>query len=312
MKILQISRISFLTLFSLFRSPTSPPFNSISIGPLIVGGETKIVVDTDSSYLQFDVYISNDKYSTKLIITETIKKAGIYTYIYNNEFTRTKNKMYIQYKASESGTVKTSSKYDFNVSGTSKTRYISDDETVTTTKTVGVFKSDLSFEAKNLTYSFEGFTDYYAPDYYQKIDLKSFKIFLDNKYHEFMTSSPSLVLANLDNVFSDIDNVDDYARFPLVLNDQGDYYTFDLAHTMYVNPSTLRMSSNPKTGYVQTEHLFLPVNEMQNQRNFGGYFALKSMGIDKDYWVRRFEIKASKNLFGDCHNSKYCVARVEE
>ena len=312
MKILKILRISFLTLFGLFKNPTSPPFNMISISPLVLGGETKIVVDTDYSYLKFSINISNDKYSSKEILSGTITKPGKYNYIYNNQYTRTKSKLFIKYATSETGSYKTSAKYDFNVTGASKSTYINDVESITTTKTIGVFKSDLSFEAKHLTYTFEGFADYYAPEYYQKINLDEFKIYLDKEFHVFMNSNPWLVLANVDNLFCDIDRVDDYASFPLTLNDQGDFYSLSLAHTMYVNPSTLRMSSNPKTGYVQTEHIFLPVNEMQHQRDFSAYFALKSMGIDNDYWVSRFEIKASLNLLGDCHNSKYCVARVEE
>ncbi len=312
MRIFKILRISFLTLFGLFKTPTCPPFNTISIGPLMKKGETKIVVDTDSDYLKFSINISNDLYSTKEIYQGTVTKPGVYTYVYNNEYTRTKNKVFIKYTTTEGGTYKTSSKYDFNITGSSKTRYINDDSEVSTTKTIGVFRSDLSFEASKMNFSFEGFIDYYAPDYYHKIDLKEFKIHLDSKYHTFMSSNPYLIFANVDNVFADIENVDDYASFDLTLVDQGDYFTFALAHTMYVNPNNLRMSSNPKVGYIQTDNIFLPVNEMSNQKDFGAYFAMKSMGIDLDYWVHKFEIKAETNLFGDCHNSKYCVARVIE
>lgn len=312
MRIFKILRISFLTIFSVLKSPMSPPFNSISIGPLITGDKTLIEVDTSSSYLRFSVFISNDKYASKEILSATITKPGVYKYEYGNSYTRTRSKIFIKYSTSETGTLKESAKYDFNVSNSSKTRYISDDDVITTTKTIGIFKSDLSFEKKSLTFTFDGFKGIYAPDFYHKIDLKEFKIYLDNKYHNFMRGNPQFVLANVDGVFKDIDGADSQAIFPLTMEDKGDYYTFSLAHTLYVDPSSLRLSSNPKAGYVQTEHIFLPVNEMQNQTKFAAMFALSSMGIDKDYWIHKFEIKATSNLLGDCHNSQYCVVREFE
>ena len=312
MRIFKILRISFLTLLSFFKTPLSPPFNSISIAPLGRGEETLIKVDTDSNYLRFSVFISNDRYSSQEILSDTITKPGVYKYTYNNSYTRTKSKIFIKYATSESGTYTTSEKYDFNVSNVSKTKYISDDDVITTTKTIGVFKSDLSFERKELTFTFDGFKGIYAPDYYHKIDLKEFKIYLDETYHDFMIGNPSIVLGNVDGVFNDIDGVDSQVIFPLTLEDKGDYYTFSLTHTLYVNPHTLRLSSNPKVGYVQTEHIFLPVNEMKKQTEFAAMFALSSMGIDKDYWIHRFEIRATSNLLGDCHNSQYCVVREYE
>lgn len=308
MRILKILRISTLALVGLFKSP-SPPFNTISIAPLLIGSNTPIEVDTSASYLRFAIYISNTRYSAQEIVSDTITKPGVYTYSYNNSYTKTKSQIYVKYWTSESGTSKESAKYDFNVTGTSTSRYISDDDVISTTKTIGIFKSDLSFERKEMTYSFEGFKGIYAPDFYHKIDLQEFKIYLDKKYHFFMKANIELLIGNVDGVFNDIDGLDSHASFPLVLEDKGDYYAFSLVHTLYVNPINLRLSSNPKAGYVQTEHIFLPVNEMQNQAQFNAYFALRSVGIDNDLWIHHFEIRATSNLLGDCHNSQYCVAR---
>ena len=86
-------------------------------------------------------------------------------------------------------------------------------------------------------------------------------------------------------------------------------YTFELKDDLYVNRETLRLSSTPKEGYVKTRHIYLPVNEMQNQSNYDCNFVMTDFGIDKDMIVHNFKLKALKNTFGDCSNSKYCIIR---
>jgi hypothetical protein len=284
------------------------PFNSITISPLYKNQTTIIVLDTDSSYLSFSVFLKNDKYKSLEILNRTITKPGKYIYTYDNAQTRTKNQIYIKYKASENGEYKTSDLQQFNiVIGT--TRYVSSEEALETVGTLGVFKSDLSFETVRITYNFEGFDDYYGPDYFNKLNLNDYHIRIDQKYHPFLDSTITLVIKTEDNIFKDCGGMNNGGVFNLRLVEKDDYYTFELANTYYVNPVTHLMSSEPKNGYVQTNNIFFPINDIKNQDKYEAYFAMRNFGIDKDYLIHKFGICAANNLMGDCFNSQYCVVR---
>ena len=308
MKILKILRISCLPLFSLFRNVEVKPFNSITISPLYKRATSSIVVDTDSSYLSFSIFLKNDVYKNLEILTKTITKPGTYTYTYNNAQTRNRNQIYIKYKSSENGEYKTSDLQQFNIA-TGSSYHVSSEQSLTTVGTVGIFYSDLSFESQHVTYTFEGFDDYYSPDYFHKIDLLDFNIHSSHKCLPYINSTITLVIKTPNDVFKDIGGIDGGGRFNLNIIEQKDSFTFELANTYYVDPATLLMSKNPKNGYVQTRHIFLPVNEMQNQDKYEAYISMESFGINNDYLIYNFKICALENLIGNCTNSLYCVVR---
>ena len=302
--------ISFLTIFSsIFRIEKIYYFETISISPLRRNDTTTIEVVATWNYFEFEIYLKNDKYPNGVVIAaDTIINPKTCIYTYNNEYTRGNNEIYFKYRWRPGTTARTSGSYAFNVG--SHSNYNFDDETVrTSTQTIGVFHKDMSFETVNLTYTFEGFQDYYAPDYYQRIDLCDFHIYIDEKYHPFMHAVPSLVIANVDGVFDDIEGSDDLVLFPLELIETENGFSFTLTSTFYVDPFTLLMSSYPKQGYVQTQNIFLPVNKMREQSEFESYFSISKFGIDNDYIIHHFTLCAQSNIMGDCTNSQYCVIR---
>ena len=295
-------------MLSFFRSPEVKPFNSIIISPLYMRDTSIIVVDTDNNYLSFSVFLKNDRYKNLEILSRTITNPGKYTYTYDNAQTRSKNQIYIKYKSSENGEYKTSDLQQFNVVSGS-TRYISSEEPIETAATLGIFKSDLSFETEHITYSFEGFDDYYGPDYFNKLNLNDYRIHLDPKFHPFLSSTITLVIKTENNIFKDVGGMDDGGVFNLKLVEEDSYFTFELANTYYVDPVTHLMSSEPKSGYVQTNNIFFPINDIKNQDKYEAYFAMRYFGINKDYLIHKFKICAANNLMGDCLNSEYCVVR---
>lgn len=309
MKIFQILHISILPILSLFRLEQQRYFNSITIGPLTRNGSTIIEVDTSWRYFEFELYLTNDRYKSGVVIAQdTITKKGKYSYTYNNSYTRNTNKIFLKYRYKSGGSQTTSGSYDFNLVG-GKTYQFDDESIISSTGSVGIFHSDMTFSEENITYTFEGFDDYYAPNYYQKIELSEFHIYVDEKYHKYIHANPSLVIANVDGVFDDINGSDESVIFPLQLIETENGFSFALASSYYVDPFTLLMSTNPKAGYVQTEHIFLPVNKMAVQQEFESYFALQNFGISNEYLIHHFTLSAVNNIMGDCTNSEYCVVR---
>ena len=132
---------------------------------------------------------------------------------------------------------------------------------------------------KKLSYSFTGFDGLYVPSYYHKIDLSDFRINVNKSEQTFFTCTPSLIIKNYNNIFSDIAGASSTVTFNLTLQKYTNYYTFKLANNLYVNKQTLLLSSEPKDGYVKTKYIYFPVNEMHNQDNYEAYFSFTKFGL---------------------------------
>lgn len=304
MKILMI--IPMLTLSIVSRSrATTLPFESISITPFYNKKESTIVVKTNSSYLRFLVFIKNDKYLNICIASDTITKPGTYKYTYNNEYTRPKNQVYVRYTTD---TVFNDSPSFSRDIAKSTYRYIEDNQGFSSNNTLAVLNGNLIWTTKTLSYEFEGFEGIYVPQYFHKIRLKDFSI-IPTSDLDLFSCDASLIINNYNDYFNDIEGSTDIVTFDLKTAYKTPVYYFELKDYLYVDPETLLMSSESKTGYVKTEHIYLPVNEMHNQTQYKCYLYMRNFGIDNDLVIHQFEIKALKNVFGDCSNSQYCIMR---
>ena len=284
------------------------PFETISISPLYNRGNSTVVVTTRSSRFNFSMFIKNDIYDAKEILSASITKPGTYTYKYDNAYTRNKNKVFLRYYTTSSESTVETEHIDRNLAKSSY-GYIENNQSITTQSEIAIIRSDGVVNFRNLTYSFIGFDGLYVPSYYHKIDLSEFEILLGKNELPFFSCSPSLVIKNYNNIFDDIEGANETVTFDLVTTSGSLGRTFKLKNTLYVDKETLRLSSTPKDGYVKTEHIYFPINDMQNQSKYECYFAFKDFGIDKSLIIHSFELRALRNTFGDCRNSKYCVVR---
>ena len=305
MKTLMIFPFICLSLVSRSKAVTLP-FEEIAISPFFTNKETTIVVNTDSSYLRFLVFIQNDKYMNLCIAQDTITSPGVYTYSYDNSYTRSKNKVYVRY--STGGEYNDTSRIERTL-GRSSYHLITDNQSYTSQSSIAILDGNLNWTEKKATYEFDGFEGIYVPAYYHKIDLEDFYFSVEGIYQQFINFSGSLVIKNYNNVFKDVSGANETATFDLKIVNEAPDYTFALKNDMYVDPESLLMSSTQKDGYVKTKHIYLPRNEMQNQDKFEFNLVLNNFGIDKDLVVHHLDVKALKNIFGDCNNSKYCVVR---
>ena len=287
-----------------------PPFSSITISPFYANGTTTVVVETSSKNLHFSVFIQNDLYMNRAIISDTITKPGTRIYKYDNSSSRPKNKVFIRYYTNDPTASVDSEHFDRNLTR-GRYQYIEDNRAITTASDLVVVKSDGSYTTRNLTYGFDGFDGLYVPSYYHKIDLADFAILANRTEAPFFSCKPSLVIKNYNGIFDDVEGANESVTFNLKTKAIKLGYTFELEDDLYVDRETLRLSSTQKEGYVKTKYIYFPINEMQNQNKFECNFVLSEFGIDKDMLFHSFELRALRNTFGDCSNSKYCISTLE-
>lgn len=287
--------------------PTTNPFETITISPLYYGKDSTFIVQTKAAALQIKFYLSNDLYQDKEIYSGLFAKSGTHYITYNNEFTRGTNQLYISYR---SVTTWTSSEAVTLTPSSDKHRYLYDNQSFNSTSKVNVLSySTMKWTGHYMNYSFTNFDGLYMPDYYHKIRLNDFVIKIAGDDRKLFTCNPLLVINNVDGVFNDITTAES-VEFPLTLIRTDEGFTFELKDILYVHKETLKLSKTAKSGYVQTKHIFLPRNEMRNQDKYRAYFALQNFGIDRDLVKHNFELRALKNIIGDCQNSEYCIQRL--
>ena len=277
------------------------------ISPVHLNKQSTIVVESRTPYLSFSIYLDNDRSHDVEIVSDTLNEPGRFVYKYDNAYTRKTNRMKVVYNYGEGEYV---SPYVTRDIEKGKTKYIENNESIYSDLKLAVLDESLTWNLKQVEYSFENFSGYYVPDYYHKIDLSSFKIIMDESERPFFTQNSYINIFNVNGVFDDIEGASEVATFYIDFEETDEGFVPKLKNSLYVHKTTLRMSSTPKDGYVQTRHIYLPVNGMNIQSEYNSYFYMSSFGIDQTTVIYRFEIKALLNTFGDCMNSEYCVVRV--
>ena len=91
------------------------PFEYLSLSPLYLDAESKLVVRTTKTKINVTVTLNNDLYTNKKIYNAYLSGAGVYTLKYNNAFTRQNNT--IQIKVTAGTNVYTSEEISMNLSG---------------------------------------------------------------------------------------------------------------------------------------------------------------------------------------------------
>lgn len=287
---------------------TVKPFESIMVSPLFKSGDSTIVVNTKHTSLHFTVYIQNDKYVAQEIASDYITKAGTYTYKYNNAYTRSNNKVFIWFYTYDASNTQTTSLVERNIVKPQYV-YISETDKYISSKSLAIFSSDGSYKLQSIQYGLYGFDGVYVPSYYHNIDLSEFRIATITNYRSFISCTPMLVIKNYNGTFNDIKGANETVSFPLQLKEDKIAFNLELRDELYVDKYTLRMSSVQKDGYVKTSLIYFPVNEMQNQSEYECYITMQDFGIDRDNLIYNFKVQATRNVFGDCSNSKYCIVR---
>lgn len=313
--LLGVSLISLITSGATYRAlpSISAGIVQFSASPLNLNGESYFVLNETSSASKpcaVQVYINNPYLNEdKLIYSKTytstasdvIKYDNSYTYSYGNVITvkqriGTKTRQYLTYGTISPDLISPQYKvHDFTSSLTSSSSYKTYDS-----EGIHVYKQTLSFS---------GFYDYYMPGYYHKFDPSTLRITTDkNAQYVVSLENSEFEINNLNGVFDNFGVGKQTIRFALRVKKVSPY-TFELcfAEDLYVEPRTLEMSPIKKEGFVKTNYLFFPRNQMRYQEEYDCRINLNGLGIDCYTIPYKFKLKAILNTMGDCHNSEYCV-----
>ena len=309
MKIFLIFPVILSAVLTKFRAaPVVVPFKSVRLTPLYYGKTSTFIIDSSSILLSIKFILNNDIFTDKEILSKQFTLKGIHKISYNNEFTRSSNQITIKYKVGY-GSWKSIEPITLNPPPETYINLV-DNKPYTSKGTISVFTfSTLSWTNETIDYSFSNFDGIYVPDYYHKIKLDDFLINVSSNGKDFFKCEPSLIITNYNGVFNDI-STSGTVEFPLKLISTSQGFTFELKDIIYVHKETLLLSKTEKEGYVKTKHIYLPRNEMKNQKQYKAFFALQNFGINNDFIRHNFTLNAYKNVIGDCQNSEYCVARL--
>lgn len=283
----------------------STPFSSFSITPLRKKTDTYIEIETNATRttpVTYTVSIENDV-GTNVIVSgvKADKSKAIYTY--KNDYTRSENTIILTYKVGK--TTKTVSHEALYI--TSKRETLNDDSVLNSDSSILCYNEIKGWFTKSEKLTFKGFNEFYIPNYYHKLDISDFSIKTDSTLLSPFKLEGTLIINNLHGVFNDLNSNEQYASLKLTKVLINGSYALKFADSLYVNKETLLMSSTPKEGYVPTEHLYFPRNEMQLQDEYDCTIAFTELGIDYDKLNFTFKLKALINTVGDCHNSEYCI-----
>lgn len=108
---------------------------------------------------------------------------------------------------------------------------------------------------------------------------------------------------------STVDNEIFVNKIPLILNydNTSKEVTFSFKNPLYVNPNSLDMSLEEKSGYVQTDKYYVSNNKFKVMQKSKIYILLNSLGRNDINVTIPLSFDNGANLLGECANSDYCV-----
>lgn len=157
------------------------------------------------------------------------------------------------------------------------------------------------------SFMFNKCLDYFNVDSYYRLSLDG--ILLNYSCGKISTRGQAyLSFIDYDHLFPDLD--DDQlipeVRIPLkIQNKKGIIFAFP--DKMYVNPASLSMSLEPKPGYKQTTNFYLPINGRSKLLDRKFTLEVIDFGHNKTSFNWDIYYTNTRDLFGECSNSDYCV-----
>lgn len=285
--------------------------NSMAFSSLYLTGDsnqfTLNAVGSSSVTVNIIVYIVNDLYPNgQELYSHNFTSSQEVSFTYNNTYTRNKNNSIKVVEKSK----KTSKTYthEVDVSSSSIKRIKGPNYCYESKSNLYKFNYKQGWSVSKETITFKNFDEYYIPDYYHHIDFSDFKLLVTNNISKNLNfSAGSLIMNNYNGVFNKISKNDEI-EIPLALKKESDgSYYLALKDKLYVNKNTLEMSKNKMTDYTSTKYFYFPKDQKKYEGEYNFKILLEGIGVDYSSFILEFRYKSIDNIFGDCHNSKYCV-----
>lgn len=292
-------------------TPTKLPndFTFIEVPPLSYTGKTNITVQgafigRQSRYCTIELF--NMFYPSGKELYR-VDSTGSYDFVYEYPNSYTTSDMYLRFK--DSRVDKFIDIYPKFVEA--PIINVTDDIKVVSFLNIATYSNVFGLEENFENYDFRGFDSIYVPDYYHKLDLSSFQLKVGNKTRDtFKYKSAVFYIYDPDDLFEEFAQyrTGDYIQLPLDFQlESNKYYSLRLKNPLYVNKLNLKMSFTKKDEYVETRHIYFPINQMQNVETYRFALTISDLGYNMAYISYSFTVRAFKNIVGDCSNSKYCI-----
>ena len=123
----------------------------------------------------------------------------------------------------------------------------------------------------------------------------------------FLCDQVTYRIKDYENIYPHLNKENDEIILNMSFAQNGSEISFALNEKMYVNTTTLDMSSTPIDGYVETNKLFIPVGKESLFESNETYLYLDGAGYCAEDFYIPFTFYYSKKLIGECYKSDYCI-----
>ena len=159
---------------------------------------------------------------------------------------------------------------------------------------------------KRETYDFSDNSVVFFNDNYYELSLEGQRITYDY-FKDFTYSNAYLTFYDKENNFRYFPRIASKIQLPLDIVQEGNILTFKFKNTYFVDPHTLAMSPLRRTGFVRTSRFYLPIGKRETFENKKFTIDITNAGCSGSTITMDVSYYSTRNLFGYCQNSDYCI-----
>ena len=159
---------------------------------------------------------------------------------------------------------------------------------------------------KRETYDFSNNSVVFFGDNYYELSLEGQRITY-NYFQDFTYSTAALTFADKGNIFKNFPRIGGKIQLPLSIIQTDNTLTFKYKNLYYVDPHTLCMSPTKKSGYVRTSRFYLPIGKREELESKKFAIEISKAGCSESTIIMDVSYYSTRNLFGYCIDSDYCI-----
>ena len=155
------------------------------------------------------------------------------------------------------------------------------------------------------TFNFDNYSSILEIEHYYRLDISSLS-FRYNFIKPFKMKEAYLMFVDEYNLFPYLNEEDGKKKVALKAIEKNKVVTLGY-ETLYVEPDSLSMSSTKKSGYIETNYLYLPKNQLSKLQGMSLFIFAKELGVSSLSFVFSCSMNISHLLLGPCNLAEYCV-----
>ena len=259
----------------------------------------------------------NDKYISFLQLTElsTNDKQATFIYSYDLKYSKPSYmKNIFRFNLhSEYG----DDKVDIDMGEYDTTPQIVESETYTyeSPKNIAVYQNGRLNYASEKIQAKKCYEDVYLTSF-KPFDLNGFELYHTAPFgYEMLDVNPNLAIYSDEVIFPNLGKSvlgGKYRILPLTYSKAAftGKITFSFKDQLYVNPTSLDMSSTPMEGYVKTNQLYFPISLKEGKKITFSY-TISNFGANSYMFAYDKNVYVSKKSLGNCGDSSVCITTSE-